>query len=291
MLLLRTEKLTVTEEASVDADISTTITKKRKLDDIVCQTEDTSQPGGDFCIRIDCLTRGTASPLIDLLTDQTWKQILHEEFCQMYFHDLTRFLHSEIAKGKKVFPQLKNIFRALNMTPIAKVKAVILGQDPYHDDAQAVGLAFSVPAGFKLPSSLLNIYKELESDVGVPRSKNGDLSCWADEGVLLLNATLTVRAHEANSHADKGWARFTDAVIQAVNKNCSKVAFLLWGKFAEKKAAQIVPANHFVLTAAHPSGLSASRGFFGCKHFSKANAYLVANGKEPIDWNPAPPDA
>lgn len=236
-------------------------------------------------IRIDTLVRGSPSPLIELLHDDDWKQMLHDEFCQTYFHDLTRFLHAEVVNGKQVFPAFSNIFRALDLTPARNIKAVILGQDPYHDDGQAVGLAFSVPIGFKVPSSLLNIYKELESDLGVPRTKNGDLTPWAEDGVLLLNATLTVRAHEANSHAEKGWAKFTDAVIHAVNKNCKNVVFLLWGKFAEKKASKISHTSHRVLKAVHPSGLSASRGFFGCKHFSKTNEYLQENGKEPIDWS------
>jgi uracil-DNA glycosylase len=170
------------------------------------------------------------------------------------------------------------------MCPFEQVKVVILGQDPYHDDDQAMGLSFSVPEGFKLPSSLLNIFKELETDIGLERGKNGDLTPWAKQGVLLLNAVLSVRAHQANSHQGKGWERFTDFIVRRISEKLENVVFLLWGKFAEKKASRVDTRKHLVLKAAHPSGLSASRGFFGCKHFSKTNEYLEQHGKSPVDW-------
>jgi uracil-DNA glycosylase len=228
------------------------------------------------------LSRGMRSPLADLLVEASWMSVLEAQFCEMYFHDLTRFLSKE--KGK-VFPPTGKFFSALNTCPFEDVKVVILGQDPYHDDGQAMGLSFSVPQGVKIPSSLLNIFKELESDLGVPRSTCGDLSPWARQGVLLLNAVLSVRAHQANSHEGKGWERFTDFIIQQISEKSKNVVFMLWGKFAEKKAARVKSKNHLILKSAHPSGLSASRGFFGCKHFSKANEYLAANGRGPIDWS------
>jgi len=230
------------------------------------------------------LTRGMASPLSDLLTEPSWLAHLATQFQEMYFHDLTRFLAKELNSKTKIFPPLRNVFNSMNSCPFPNVKVVILGQDPYHDDGQAMGLSFSVPKGLKLPSSLLNIFKELESDLGVKRSKNGDLSKWAKQGVLLLNAVLTVRAHQANSHEGKGWERFTDFVIRTVSEKCENVVFMLWGKFAEKKAARVDGKRHLVLKSPHPSGLSASRGFFGCKHFSKANAYLKEKGRGEIQW-------
>ena len=228
------------------------------------------------------LSRGMRSPLGDLLVEASWMSVLESQFCEMYFHDLTRFLSKE--KGK-VFPPTGKIFSALNCCPFDDVKVVILGQDPYHDDGQAMGLSFSVPQGVKIPSSLLNIFKELESDLGIPRSTCGDLSPWARQGVLLLNAVLSVRAHQANSHEGKGWERFTDFIIKQISEKSKNVVFMLWGKFAEKKAARVNSKNHLILKSAHPSGLSASRGFFGCKHFSKANEYLTANGRDPINWS------
>lgn len=231
------------------------------------------------------LTRGMSSPLFQLVTEPSWAVVLEAQFQEMYFHDVTRFLHKEVNGSKaKVFPALNRVFSAVNACPFDRVKVVILGQDPYHDDGQAMGLSFSVPQGFKLPSSLLNIFKELESDLGIPRSTSGDLTPWAQQGVLLLNAVLTVRAHQANSHEGKGWERFTDYIIRQISEKNENVVFMLWGKFAEKKAARVGGRKHLVLKSAHPSGLSASRGFFGCKHFSKANEYLKANGKEEIDW-------
>lgn len=231
------------------------------------------------------LTRGMVSPLFQLVTEPSWAAVLEAQFQEMYFYDVTRFLHKEVNGSKaKVFPPLNRVFSAVNACPFEKVKVVILGQDPYHDEGQAMGLSFSVPRGFKLPSSLLNIFKELESDLGIPRSTCGDLTPWAQQGVLLLNAVMTVRAHQANSHAGQGWERFTDFIIRQISEKVENVVFMLWGKFAEKKAARVDGRKHLVLKSAHPSGLSASRGFFGCKHFSKANEYLKVNGKDEIDW-------
>jgi uracil-DNA glycosylase len=231
------------------------------------------------------LTRGMKSPLIELLKEPSWESVLSNQFEELNFHDLTRFLNKEIKAGHKIFPPIKNVFSSLNACSFDKVKVVILGQDPYHDDGQAMGLSFSVPQGFKLPSSLLNILKELESDLGIPRSSCGDLTPWAEQGVVLLNAVLTVRAHQANSHEGKGWERFTDYIIRLISDKCDNVVFMLWGKFAEKKAVRVDSKNHLILKSPHPSGLSASRGFFGCKHFSKANEYLKTNGKGEVNWN------
>ena len=231
------------------------------------------------------LTRGMTSPLFELITEPSWADVLRPQFSEMYFHDITRFLHKERNGKHKVFPPLPSVFSALNACPFGDVKVVILGQDPYHDDGQAMGLSFSVPQGFKLPSSLLNIFKELEADLGIPRSTCGDLTPWAKQGVLLLNACLTVRAHQANSHEGKGWERFTDFVIKQISERNKNVVFMLWGKFAEKKAARVDGKKHLVLKSPHPSGLSASRGFFGCKHFSKANNYLRENGRGEIAWS------
>jgi uracil-DNA glycosylase len=230
------------------------------------------------------LSRGDTSPLIKLLTCPAWLEALKNQFAESYFHDLTRFLHFETT-NRQVFPEISNVFRALNLCPLSSLKVVILGQDPYHDDGQAMGLSFSVPPGHKLPSSLLNIYKELETDLEIPRRKSGDLTPWAERGVLLLNSCLTVRAHSPNSHADRGWEKFTDAIVRVISARAENCVFLLWGKFAEKKGGKVDPRRHLILKSAHPSGLSASRGFFGCKHFSEANAYLEANHPGgAVDW-------
>jgi uracil-DNA glycosylase len=187
--------------------------------------------------------------------------------------------------GKSIFPPGPLIFNAFNATPFDSVKVVIIGQDPYHGLGQAHGLSFSVPDGVKVPPSLINIFKELETDIGIPYSNtNGNLIHWANQGVLLLNAALTVRAGEPFSHAKYGWAEFTDAVIKIVSEKKSNVVFLLWGKFAQQKIALINQTSHYVLTAAHPSPFSADKGFFGCRHFSKTNQLLMKNGQAPIDW-------
>lgn len=249
-----------------------------------CEERDAKKSRLQSLLDVTNLSRGVVSPLFIFLKEPSWAQELESQFAEMYFHDLTRFLSKET---RPIFPSLDCVFNALNACPFHEVKVVILGQDPYHDEGQAMGLSFSVPSGFKLPSSLQNIFKELENDLGIPRSKNGDLSSWAKQGVLLLNAVLTVRAHEANSHQGKGWERFTDYIVRTISEKLDKVVFLLWGKFAEKKALRVDKQKHLVLTAAHPSGLSANRGgFFGENHFSKANKFLKQNGKKEIDFSP-----
>ena len=216
--------------------------------------------------------------------EQSWKDVLASEFEKDYFKKLTDFVRGEYLSGKTIYPEAKNIFNAFNLCPLSDVKVVIIGQDPYHEPGQAHGLCFSVQNGVALPPSLINIYKEIESDIGHKSITNGDLSPWARQGVLLLNSTLTVRAHDAASHAGRGWEEFTDAVIRAVNENQKNVVYMLWGSFAQKKADFVDNKNNLILKSAHPSPLSAYRGFFGNHHFSKANEYLVQNGKAPIDW-------
>ena len=214
---------------------------------------------------------------------QSWKDALADEFGKPYFESLVRFLHKEKSEGKKIFPPGSQIFRAFDLTPLDQVKVVILGQDPYHGVGQAHGLSFSVPEGVPAPPSLKNIFKEIESDMGLKMSGYPNLENWAGQGVLLLNAVLTVRCGEAASHSRIGWEQFTDAVIRYISDNCNGVVFMLWGNFARGKKDLIDSSRHCVLEAAHPSPLT--RGaFFGCRHFSKANAYLQACGRKPIDW-------
>lgn len=213
-----------------------------------------------------------------------WAEYLGPQLQQPYMQQLKIFLKNEKAAGKVIFPPSADIFNAFAHTPLENVKVVILGQDPYHGAGQAHGLCFSVLPGIKVPPSLVNIFKEIESDIGVPMSGSGTLTPWADQGVLLLNATLTVAQANAGSHQKQGWEEFSDAAIRVVNEHCSGVVFLLWGSYAQKKATMINQQKHLVLTAPHPSPLSSYRGFFGCQHFSKANAYLMAQGKSPINW-------
>lgn len=213
----------------------------------------------------------------------SWRTVLHGEFAKPYIEKLETFLATERATHK-VFPPEEDVFNALEYTPYEKVKVLIVGQDPYHDDGQAHGLAFSVREGVKLPPSLVNIYKELESDLGIPRAKKGYLKRWAEQGVLLLNTSLTVRAHEAASHKGKGWEQFTDAVIRAVNDKQERVVFVLWGAHAQKKLELIDSARHVVVQSAHPSPLSAKNGFFGSKPFSKINVALREARRGEIDW-------
>ncbi|MFP5384329.1 MAG: uracil-DNA glycosylase [Gammaproteobacteria bacterium] len=215
-----------------------------------------------------------------------WKQALAAEFASDYMAELRAFLRAEKQGGKVVYPPGADIFSAFNLTPFDQVKVVILGQDPYHGPDQAHGLCFSVRPGVDIPPSLVNIYKELESDLGITPPAHGHLEKWAAQGVLLLNAVLTVRAHQAASHAGRGWERFTDAAIAALNAQREHLVFMLWGSHAQKKGAVIDRKRHLVLTAPHPSPLSAYRGFFGCRHFSRANDYLVRHGMAPIDWDP-----
>ena len=221
---------------------------------------------------------------MDVKIHPSWKTVLKEEFNKVYFQQIVSFLKTEKALGKKIYPPGPSIFNAFNETPFDKVKVVILGQDPYHGEGQAHGLSFSVPPGIKPPPSLVNIFKELHEDLGIPIPLSGDLSKWAKQGVLLLNAALTVRAGEPFSHAKYGWAAFTDAVIKTISDQKTGVIFLLWGKFAQEKQALIDETKHFILKAAHPSPFSADKGFFGCKHFSKTNQLLMQNDQQPIDW-------
>ena len=216
--------------------------------------------------------------------EEGWKTALAGEFEKPYMQDLKAFLKQE-QQMYRIFPPNKLIFNAFNHTPFDQVKVVILGQDPYHNIGQAHGLSFSVPPGIEIPPSLRNMYKELSTDIpGFNLPAHGDLTAWADQGVLLLNATLTVRAHTAGSHQGKGWELFTDRAISALSQQREGIVFLLWGRYAKNKAAIIDHRKHLILTAAHPSPLSAHNGFFGCRHFSKANEYLIKTGKEPINW-------
>lgn len=215
--------------------------------------------------------------------ENTWRTALQSEFDKPYFAELAAFLHEEKHQGKQIFPPGDKIFKAFELTPLDKVKVVILGQDPYHGYGQAMGLSFSVPEGVPAPPSLKNIFKEIESDLGITMSGKPNLESWARQGVLLLNAVLTVRSGEPTSHSAIGWQTFTDAVIKKISDNCNGVVFLLWGNYARSKAPLIDRDRHFVLEAAHPSPL-ARGAFFGCRHFSKANELLAAQGKEQINW-------
>lgn len=222
---------------------------------------------------------------MDVKIEDSWKEVLNEEFKKPYFENIVLHLKTERTQGKTIYPPGGLIFNAFNTTPFDKVKVVILGQDPYHGPGQAHGLCFSVPRGIPAPPSLVNIFKELYDDIGVPIPMHGSLTHWAEQGVFLLNASLTVRAGEPMSHAKIGWATFTDTVIKKISEVKSNIVFLLWGKFAQEKRTLIDEERHLILKAAHPSPLSAHAGFLGCKHFSKTNAYLVSKGIDPIDWS------
>lgn len=215
--------------------------------------------------------------------EKEWLEVLRSEFEKPYFAELKAFLTEE-KKQYRVYPPGNRIFAAFDYTPFSKVKVVILGQDPYHGDGQAHGLCFSVPDGIALPPSLVNIYKELSTDLGIAVPKSGNLENWARQGVLLLNATLTVRANQAGSHQRHGWENFTDEVIRQLSARHTGLVFILWGSYAQAKEALIDTSRHFILKAVHPSPLSVYRGFFGCRHFSKTNALLMQAGKEPVDW-------
>lgn len=219
---------------------------------------------------------------IDL--DPSWLAYMAPEFELPYMKQLKVFLQEEKRQGKVIYPASKNIFNAFNSTPLDQIKVVILGQDPYHGPNQAHGLCFSVQPGIPAPPSLVNMFKEIQRDLGIPFPQHGCLQSWADQGVLLLNATLTVEQARAGSHQGRGWEVFTDRAIQIVNEQCEHVVFLLWGSYAQKKGAFIDSRKHLVLKAPHPSPLSAHRGFIGCGHFSAANRYLQQHGKSPIDW-------
>ena len=219
---------------------------------------------------------------------ESWLGPLGGEFAQPYMKSLKDFLLAEKAAGRRIFPKGSEYFRALDLTPLGQVRVVILGQDPYHGAGQAHGLCFSVKPGTQTPPSLVNIYKEMQADLGITPARHGFLEHWAKQGVLLLNSVLTVRMGQAASHRERGWERFTDAVIAEVNRQQSPIVFMLWGSYAQKKAAQIDSIDkggrHLVLKAPHPSPLSAHSGFFGCRHFSQANAFLESRGLPPIDW-------
>ena len=220
---------------------------------------------------------------MEVKIEQSWKNALADEFEKPYFASLVRFLHEEKAAGKRIYPPGSQIFKAFELTPADRVKVVILGQDPYHGAGQAMGLSFSVPADVPAPPSLKNIFKEIHDDLGITMSGYPDLEKWARQGVLLLNAVLTVRAGEPASHGNIGWTEFTDAVIKYISDHCTGVVFLLWGNFARSKKGLIDTTRHYVLEAAHPSPL-ARGAFFGCRHFSKTNEILAREGKTPIDW-------
>ena len=220
---------------------------------------------------------------MDVRIAADWKALLEEEFSKPYFEELIRFVKEEYAT-RRIYPRGSNIFRAFDKCPLDKPKVVIIGQDPYHGPGQAHGLCFSVADGVPHPPSLQNIFKEVAADIGTPIPASGNLDHWAEQGVLLLNAVLTVREHEAASHAGRGWEQFTDAVVRKIAERKSGVVYLLWGSYAQRKGAIADPQLNCILKAVHPSPLSAYRGFLGCKHFSKANEYLLSTGQTPINW-------
>ncbi len=222
---------------------------------------------------------------MDVKIEPGWKAVLKNEFTKDSFQQVVNHLKTERMTGKVIYPPGSLIFNAFNKTPFDQVKVVILGQDPYHNPGQAHGLSFSVPDGVNPPPSLLNMYKEIATDIGVTMPRQGNLEKWAERGVLLLNAILTVRVNEPASHSKIGWMDFTDAVIRHISDEKSNIVFLLWGKFAQEKQALIDEMKHLVLKAAHPSPFSAEKGFFGCRHFSRTNEYLVSKGIDPIDWS------
>jgi uracil-DNA glycosylase len=221
---------------------------------------------------------------MDVKIEASWKEVLKSEFNKPYFQQIALHLKTEKSQGKTIYPPGGFIFNAFNKTAFNHVKVVILGQDPYHGAGQAHGLCFSVQDGIAPPPSLVNIFKELQDDIGIDLPRHGNLSHWAEQGVFLLNASLTVRAGEPMSHAKIGWAQFTDTVIKIISAQKKNVVFLLWGKFAQEKRLLIDEGRHLILKAAHPSPLSAYAGFLGCKHFSKTNAFLMSKGIDPIDW-------
>ncbi|MGN6299017.1 MAG: uracil-DNA glycosylase [Ginsengibacter sp.] len=221
---------------------------------------------------------------MDVQIEESWKKVLKEEFEKPYFQHIITFLKAEKATGKIIYPPGPLIFNAFKQTPFNKLKVVLLGQDPYHNKGQAHGLSFSVPDGVPKPPSLVNIFKELHSDLGIKIPESGNLEKWAKQGVLLLNASLTVRKNEPGSHAKIGWLQFTDSVIKKISDEKQGIVFLLWGKFAQEKQAIIDETKHYVLKAAHPSPYSANNGFFGCRHFSLTNELLMKQHKSPIDW-------
>lgn len=221
---------------------------------------------------------------MDVKIEPSWKEVLKDEFSKPYFQQIVLHIKTEKSQGKVIYPPGQFIFNAFNTTPVDKVKVVILGQDPYHGPGQAHGLCFSVQNGVPPPPSLINIFKELHDDIGIEPPNHGNLTHWAQQGVFLLNASLTVRSGEPMSHAKIGWATFTDTVIRKISDLKDHVVFILWGKFAQEKKALIDETKHLILKAAHPSPLSAHAGFLGCRHFSKANEWLISKGIDPVDW-------
>lgn len=222
---------------------------------------------------------------MDVKIEKSWKEVLKSEFVKPYFEQIPQHIKTEKSQGKIIYPPGSVIFNAFNITPFDKVKVVILGQDPYHGKGQAHGLCFSVQNGVAPPPSLMNIFKELQDDIGIDIPSHGNLTHWAEQGVFLLNASLTVRTGEPMSHSKIGWATFTDMVIKKISELKKNVVFILWGKFAQEKRVLIDESKHLVLRSVHPSPLSAYGGFFGCKHFSKTNEYLVSKGIDPVDWS------
>lgn len=220
---------------------------------------------------------------MDVKIAEDWKALLQEEFDKPYFEALTQFVRAEYA-SRQIFPAGRNIFRAFDKCPLSSLKVVIIGQDPYHGDGQANGLCFSVDDGVPFPPSLKNIFKEVQDDLGRPIPASGNLDRWAEQGVLLLNSVLTVRAHEAASHAGRGWEQFTDAVVRKIAEQKQGVVYMLWGSYAQRKGQIADQKQNLILRSVHPSPLSVYRGFFGCRHFSQANAYLQSIGKSPIEW-------
>ncbi len=220
---------------------------------------------------------------MDVRIAEDWKEILQEEFDKPYFEELTRFVRSEYAAGQ-IFPAGRNIFRAFDKCPFETLKVVVIGQDPYHGVGQANGLCFSVNDGVPFPPSLQNIFQEIRDDVGTPVPSSGNLDRWAEQGVLLLNSVLTVRAHQAASHAGRGWEQFTDAVVRIIAERKQELVYMLWGSYAQRKGQMADPSRNLILKSVHPSPLSVYRGFFGCRHFSQANAYLESVGKTLIVW-------
>ncbi|XP_058090387.1 uracil-DNA glycosylase, mitochondrial [Magnolia sinica] len=263
--------LTVDQKSRIEINRSLAISK-RNLRICTDRVEKSKAEGVDY-VRLE-----------ELLVEETWLGALPGELQKPYAKNLCKFVEREVCGSVPIYPPQFLIFNALNSTPFDRVKAVIIGQDPYHGPGQAMGLAFSVPAGVKVPSSLINIFKELKQDVGCSIPSHGNLEQWAVQGVLLLNTVLTVRNHQANSHAKKGWELFTDSVIRTISQKKTGVIFLLWGNSAQEKSRLIDESKHHILKAAHPSGLSANRGFFGCRHFSKTNHILKGMGILPIDW-------
>lgn len=279
------------KQKSLTSFFTSSAKKKEKKDDEEKENLTTEEPKkmeGESTVKENAAAAVVVQggELESLFTEKTWLDVFAEkEFQKSYFKQLSAFLSNEF-KTQKVFPPKEHIFRCFNTLPIDKVKVVIIGQDPYHNYNQAMGLCFSVNKGIQTPGSLLNMYKELKSDLNCRIPTHGDLSKWQSQGILMLNTSLTVRAHNANSHSKKGWEQFTDKAIEELAKARKNIVFLLWGKNAQDKEKLIKRSGreHLVLKSAHPSGLSAHRGFFGNKHFSQTNAYLKKNMIEPIDW-------